>query len=59
MWKGKGDRMNGMFEVIQGESCEWFENVLQAVRKANGNKLSFLKEQRNEWLQDLNEIFCG
>lgn len=40
--------MNGMFEVIQGESCEWFENVLQAVRKANGNKLSFLKEQRNE-----------
>lgn len=40
--------MNDKFEVIQGESCEWFRDVLQSVCKANGNKLNFLEKQRND-----------
>lgn len=36
--------MNGKFEVIQEESCEWFKDVLQAVCKANDNMLHFLEE---------------
>lgn len=36
--------MNNKFEVIQGESREWFKDVLQAVCKANDNKVNFLEE---------------
>lgn len=36
--------MNGKFEVIQEESCEWFKDVLQAVSKANDKMLRFPEE---------------